>query len=206
MFESHDSLCNIQLKSYTNKVHCKCNISGIITNYFSFIGQVEYNEYEVKEEVFQKSDAVVIVLMLWPCTVPYSRGFVWQYIKRAAWEYYFIIISHILWWLPSKQGSTEFTLVTSTVSSPFPVCPIFGDSLINSLWIPSKCTSSWIQELYLLSLSACRHLGLLHQKFTHTLHDTCTWSSVMLCVLCFDTLILVHCYIIGVTSAEPATS
>ena len=60
--------------------------------------------------------------------------------------------------------------VYTTVNSPFPFCMFFADNLTNCQQIPSKCLSSWIQKLYLSSLTSFR-LGLLLEKFAHTLHD-----------------------------------
>ncbi len=40
-------------------------------------------------------------------------------------------------------------------------------------------------KLYLSNLTAYRFLGVLHEKFAHTLHDTCTSSPLIMSVLCF---------------------
>ena len=92
-------------------------------------------------------------------------------------------------------------LMSSTVNSSFPVRTFFGNNSANSWWIPIKHTHPWTEKLYLSDLTACRHVGLLYEKFTHTLHDICTLSAVMKSVPGFDALTRAHYDVTGVTFA-----
>ncbi len=79
------------------------------------------------------------------------------------------------------------------------LCAIFANNSTNSQQISSKSISSWIQKIYLSSLTASRFLDLLCEKIAHTVHDTGPSSAVRRSVPCFDALTLVHYGATGLT-------
>ncbi len=90
-----------------------------------------------------------------------------------------------------------------TVNSSSPVCVFFLANISSNIWwIPIKYTSPWTGKLYLSSLTACRLLDLLYQNVTHTKHDTGPPSVLMISVLCFDTVIVVHCDVTDTKSRD----
>ncbi len=109
--------------------------------------------------------------------------------------------------LQRNQSGNEFVWpdtglpVSTTVSSPFPVCAVCADNLTNTQQIPTKHRSWSIQKLYLSNFTVCRLLGLLCGNFAHTSHDNWAPSAVMMSVRGFDNVTVVYYDVTGVIFA-----
>ncbi len=80
----------------------------------------------------------------------------------------------------------DFIIHTLYYYSQFALCSVcFLPIILQLVDKFLQNTHNLEHKIYLSNFTVCRCLGVLCDKFTHTLHDTCPSSALMMSVLCF---------------------